>query len=57
MQLGDEAVDNTLLRALADAQKDFLTISSRLRPFRERVDDLTTIANEIASLHAAYKSI
>ncbi|EME41552.1 hypothetical protein DOTSEDRAFT_46532 [Dothistroma septosporum NZE10] len=57
MQLGDEAVDITLPRALADAQKDFLTIAARLRPFRERVDDLTTIANEIAGLHAAYKSI
>lgn len=57
MQLGDETVDRDLPRALADAQKDFLTISARLRPFRDRVDDLTTIANEIASLHAAYKSI
>lgn len=52
-----QTIDDTLPPALRDAQEDFLTIASRLGPLRERVDDLTSIANEVASLRAAFKSI
>lgn len=50
-------IDDNLPSALQDAQEDFLTIASRLGPLRERVDALTSIANEVASLRAAFKSI
>lgn len=50
-------INEALPDALCDAQEDFLTIASRLGPLRERVDDLTSIANEVASLRAAFKSI
>lgn len=57
VQLGCESVQDGLPRALADAQKDFLTISARLRPYRDRVYDLSSIANEVAGLRASFKSI
>lgn len=52
-----QGINEDLPPALCNAQEDFLTIASRLGPLRERVDDLTSIANEVASLRAAFKSI
>jgi Mg2+ and Co2+ transporter CorA len=43
--------------ALAEAQRDFLSMSQRLQPFRQRVDDLSSIATEVAGLQVAFKSI
>ncbi|KAF2228483.1 hypothetical protein EV356DRAFT_437127, partial [Viridothelium virens] len=55
--IGAEAVDEKAPQAIKDAQKDFMTIQARLRPFRERVDRLNGVANELANLHAGFKSI
>lgn len=57
VQLGCEGVKKELSRALADAQMDFLAIAARLRPFQERMSDLTSLANDIAGLRASFKSI
>ncbi|KAH7159356.1 hypothetical protein DER46DRAFT_611594 [Fusarium sp. MPI-SDFR-AT-0072] len=42
---------------LHDVQKDFLTIAPRLRSYRERVDNLSGIPDQLSSLHAAFKGI
>lgn len=57
VQIGCESIDNGLPKALADAQKDFLAIAQRLRPLRERVDDLSSIASNVTSLRAAFKGL
>ena len=57
IQLGDEKVSSTFPVALEDAQKDFLALSRRLRPLGQRVDDLSNIASNVASLQAAFKGI
>lgn len=57
VQIGAEAINDDFPLALRDAQRDLLTISARLRPFRERADDLSSIANEVAGLRASFKSI
>jgi len=57
IQLGCEEVDKSLSLALRGAQKDFLTINTRLQPLRERVERLTSIANDLANLRAAFKGI
>ncbi|CAK3815481.1 hypothetical protein FKW77_001366 [Lecanosticta acicola] len=57
VQLGCEAIDTSLPLSLADAQKDFLAILRRLRPLRERVDDLSNIASNVTSLRAAFKGL
>ena len=44
-------------RAISDAQGDFKILASRLRPLRERANNLSTVANDIASLRAAFQSI
>ncbi|KAJ9611254.1 hypothetical protein H2200_004437 [Cladophialophora chaetospira] len=46
-----------LPRAILDAQKDFKAIASRLRPLRERANTLSTVANDIASVRAAFQAI
>jgi len=57
VQLGCEKVDESLSLALQGAQRDFLTINSRLHPLRQRVEALTTIADNLANLRAAFKGI
>jgi hypothetical protein len=57
IQLGCEAVDQKLPNALKDAQKDFLTISYRMQPLRERVEALTSVANDVANLRAAFRGV
>ena len=44
-------------RAIMDAQKDFKVIALRLRPLRERANNLSTVANDIASMRAAFQAI
>ncbi|KAK5211888.1 hypothetical protein LTR41_002129 [Exophiala xenobiotica] len=46
-----------LPRALSDAQRDFKVLASRLRPLRERANNLSTVAKDIASLRAAFQAI
>ena len=54
----DQLEDPKLLpTTLRDAQKDFLTIAPRLRSYRERVDNLSGIADQLSSVHAAFKGI
>lgn len=55
--IGAEVIDTTQPQAIQDAQKDFLTIQNRLRPLCDRVDSLSGMANDLASLHAAFKGI
>ena len=55
--IGAEAVNEKAPQAIRDAQMDFITIQAKLRPFCERVDGLSGMANELASLHMAFKSI
>lgn len=43
--------------ALVEAQQDFLSMSQRLQPFRQRIDDLSSIATGVAGLQVAFKSI
>lgn len=57
IQLGAESIDENASLALRGAQKDFLTISSRLEPLRQRVEGLSAMANDLASLRAAFKGI
>jgi len=57
IQLGCEQIDKTLPLALQGAQQDFLTISTRLQPLRQRVDALSAMANDLANLKAAFKGI
>jgi CorA-like Mg2+ transporter protein len=46
-----------LPRALSDAHKDFKVLAARLKPLRDRADNLSTVANDIASLRAAFQAI
>ncbi len=46
-----------LPRVITDAQKDFKVLASRLRPLRERANNLSNVANDIASLRAAFQGI
>lgn len=57
IQLGSEQIDKNLPLALRGAQQDFLTVSARLEPLRQRVDALSAIANDLANLKAAFKGI
>lgn len=57
VQLGGEAVDKDLPLTLRDAQGDFMTLAARLKPYRDRVADLSNIANSVAGLRASFKSI
>lgn len=54
---GFEAIDPSAPQAIRDAQADFLSIQARLRPFLDRVAGLSGMANELANLHMAFKSI
>jgi Mg2+ and Co2+ transporter CorA len=52
-----EASDINSPRALTDAWTDFLYLAARLKPFCKRADNLSTVANDLASLWAGFKSI
>ncbi|EXJ94103.1 hypothetical protein A1O1_02496 [Capronia coronata CBS 617.96] len=56
-QSGAAATVVPMAQALSDAQKDFKTLASRLRPLLSRADNLSTVANDIASLRAAFQAI
>lgn len=55
--LGAEAIGDKVPQAIKDAQMDFIAIRARLQPFCERVDGLSSMANDLANLHMAFKSI
>ncbi|PMD19704.1 hypothetical protein NA56DRAFT_647009 [Hyaloscypha hepaticicola] len=57
VQLGGEQVDTKLSLALQGAQKDLLSIHTRMQLLRERGEALTAIANNLANLHAAFRGI
>jgi Mg2+ and Co2+ transporter CorA len=57
IQLGSEQTDSNVPLALRDAQKDLLTIHARLQPLRQRTEELTTIANDLANLRAAFRGV
>lgn len=43
--------------ALRNAQRDFLAIHNKLKPYCDRIDSLSGVANELANLHTAFQSI
>jgi hypothetical protein len=43
--------------AILDARKDYKVLAHRLRPLRERANNLSTVANDIASLRAGFQGI
>jgi hypothetical protein len=43
--------------ALRDAQRDFSQLYNRLQPYVARASALSSIANELGTLHATYKSV
>lgn len=55
--LGAEAVSDKVPQAIRDAQMDFIAIRARLQPLCERVEGLSSMANDLANLHMAFKSI
>lgn len=59
IQLGSEQIDHAaaLPLALRGAQQDFLAVSTRMQPLRQRVDALSAMANDLANLKAAFKGI
>ena len=57
IQVGCEQVDPKLPLALRGAQQDFLTVHTRMTPLRHRVDAISAMANDLASLKAAFKGI
>lgn len=57
VQLGNEGVDETLGPAIKGAQKDFLTIHTRMAPLRDRAEALNSVANDLANLRAAFRGV
>lgn len=57
IQLGAEGVDETLSMALRGAQKDFLTIHTRMQPMRDRAEALNSVSNDLANLRAAFRGV
>lgn len=57
INLDQPADPKSLSLTLRDVQKDFLTIAPRLRSYRERVDNLSGIPDQLSSVHAAFKGI
>ena len=57
VQLGTDQIDSDLPQALREAQRDFLTVSFRLGPLRQRVETLTAMATDLANLRAAFKGV
>lgn len=57
VQLGDEGIDDTASLALKGAQKDFLTIHTRMQPLRDRAEALNSVSNDLANLRAAFRGV
>jgi Mg2+ and Co2+ transporter CorA len=57
VQLGSECVDSTASLALRGAQKDFLTIHTRMQPMRNRAEALNSVSNDLANLRAAFRGV
>ncbi|KAH7381234.1 hypothetical protein DE146DRAFT_704720 [Phaeosphaeria sp. MPI-PUGE-AT-0046c] len=57
VQLGAEAVNENLSMALRGAQKDFLTIHTRMQPMRDRAEALNSVSNDLANLRAAFRGV
>ena len=57
VQLGCEGVDANASLAIRDAQKDFLTIHTRMQPLRDRAEALNSVSNDLANLRAAFRGV
>jgi len=57
VQLGAEGVDENASLALKGAQKDFLTIHTRMQPMRDRAEALNNVSNDLANLRAAFRGV
>jgi Mg2+ and Co2+ transporter CorA len=57
VQLGSECVDEGASHALRGAQKDFLTIHTRMQPLRDRAEALNSVSNDLANLRAAFRGV
>jgi Mg2+ and Co2+ transporter CorA len=57
IQLGSEGVDEKASRALRGAQRDFLTIHTRMQPLRDRAEALNSVSNDLANLRAAFRGV
>lgn len=57
VQLGSETVDENASLALKGAQKDFLTLHTRMQPLRDRAEALSSVANDLANLRAAFRGV
>ncbi|CAN9179020.1 unnamed protein product [Alternaria alternata] len=57
VQLGSESVDRGASLALQGAQKDFLTIHTRMQPLRDRAEALNSVSNDLANLRAAFRGV
>ncbi|KAH6882557.1 hypothetical protein BKA58DRAFT_434317 [Alternaria rosae] len=57
VQLGCESVDANASLAIRDAQKDFLTLHTRMQPLRDRAEALNSVSNDLANLRAAFRGV
>lgn len=57
VQLGCESVNEEASLAIKDAQKDFLTIHTRMQPLRDRAEALNSVSNDLANLRAAFRGV
>jgi hypothetical protein len=57
VQLGSEGIDDCVSLALKGAQKDFLTIHTRMQPLRDRAEALNSVSNDLANLQAAFRGV
>lgn len=57
VQLGSEGVDEEASLALKGAQRDFLTIHTRMQPLRDRAEALNSVSNDLANLRAAFRGV
>jgi Mg2+ and Co2+ transporter CorA len=57
VQLGSEGIDEKASLALQGAQKDFITIHTRMQPLRDRAEALNSVSNDLANLRAAFRGV
>jgi Mg2+ and Co2+ transporter CorA len=57
VQLGSESVDENASLALRGAQKDFITIHTRMQPLRDRAEALNSVSNDLSNLRAAFRGV
>jgi hypothetical protein len=57
VQLGCESVNEKASLAIQGAQKDFLTIHTRMQPLRDRAEALNSVSNDLANLRAAFRGV